>query len=228
MSEAVSEPEVPAVPGDLTAPTVPRLRGRIHQAAAVVSVFGLVWLAVIANGPREIAAAWVYGLATVLLYSVSSSYHVFARGPRVRPVMRRLDHSMIFVLIAGTYTPICLLALGGAWGWGLLIAVWTGALIGITLKVAGLERFRKFSAPLYIILGWLAVVAAPKLFDRPDLLMLAVVGGLLYTVGAILFALQRPGRVATWFGYHEWWHSFTFVAGVCFFAMNSWLILSAS
>ena len=211
---------------DPTAPTVPRLRGRIHQAAFVASLGGLAWLVVLANGPREIAAAWVYGLATVLLYFVSSTYHVFARGPRFRPVMRRLDHSMIFVLIAGTYTPVCLLALGGAWGWGLLIAVWTGALLGITLKVAGLERFRKVSAPLYIVLGWLAVLATPQLFDRPDLLLLALAGGLFYTVGAALFALQWPGKVATWFGYHEWWHTFTLVAGVCFFAMNAWLIAS--
>jgi hemolysin III len=217
VSEAVLDPSAPAVP---------RLRGRIHQAAFVASLAGLAWLAVLANGPREIAAAWVYGLATVLLYFVSSTYHVFARGPRFRPVMRRLDHSMIFVLIAGTYTPVCLLALGGAWGWGLLIAVWTGALLGITLKVAGLERFRKISAPLYIVLGWLAVLATPQLFDRLDLLLLALAGGLFYTVGAILFALQWPGKVATWFGYHEWWHTFTLVAGVCFFAMNAWLIAS--
>lgn len=206
---------------------IPRLRGRIHQAACVASPFGLAWLVVLADGPREVAAAAVYGLATVLLYLVSSTYHVFARGPRFRPVMRRLDHSMIFVLIAGTYTPVCLLALHGAWGWGLLIAVWTGALIGITLKVAGLERYRKVSAPLYIVLGWLAVVATPQLLDRPDLLALALVGGLLYTIGAVLFAMQWPGRVATWFGYHEWWHTFTLLAGVCFFAMNAWLIASA-
>ena len=216
----VSESPAPA------APPVPRLRGRIHQAAFVLSLAGLAWLVILANGPREIAAAWVYGLATVLLYFVSSTYHVFARGPRFRPVMRRLDHSMIFVLIAGTYTPVCLLALGGAWGWGLLIAVWTGALIGITLKVAGLEKYRKLSAPLYIVLGWLAVVATPQLFDRPDLLALALAGGLFYTVGAIMFAAQWPGRVATWWGYHEWWHTFTLVAGICFFAMNAWLIAS--
>ena len=211
---------------DATVLTVPRLRGRIHQAACLVSLVGLAWLVVLANGPREIAAAVVYGLATVLLYLVSSTYHVFAHGPRIRPVMRRLDHSMIFVLIAGTYTPVCLLGLHGAWGWGLLIAVWFGALVGITLKVAGLERYRKLSAPLYIVLGWLAVIATPQLLDRPDLLALALVGGLCYTAGAVMFARQWPGRVATWFGYHEWWHTWTVVAGVCFFAMNAWLIAS--
>ncbi len=145
----------------------PRLRGRVHQAAFVASLLGLAWLVVLANGTKEIVSAAVYGTAMVLLYLVSSTYHVFARGPRFRPVMRRLDHSMIFVLIAGTYTPVCLIALHGAWGWGLLIAVWTGALIGITLKVAGLEKYRKLSAPLYIVLGWLAVVATPSSSTGP-------------------------------------------------------------
>lgn len=211
---------------DLLLLSPPRLRGRVHQAAFVASLAGLAWLVALANGPREIVAAAVYGLATVLLYFVSSTYHVFARGPRFRPVMRRLDHSMIFVMIAGTYTPVCMLGLHGAWGWGLLIAVWTGALIGITLKVAGLERYRRISAPLYIVLGWLAVIATPQLLDRPDLLVLALAGGLFYTVGAVMFAKQWPGRVAKWWGYHEWWHTFTIVAGVCFFAMNAWLIAS--
>lgn len=209
------------------APAVPRLRGRIHLVACGASVLGLAWLVVLADGPRETAAAWVFGLAMVLLYLVSSAYHVFARGPRVRPVMRRLDHSMIFVLIAGTYTPVCLLALDGWWGWGMLLAVWAGAFAGITLKVAGLERFRRISAPLYLVLGWLAVVAAPQLIHRTDLLLPAAVGGLLYTVGAVLFMLQVPGRVATWFGYHEWWHALGVSAGVCFFAMNAHLIASA-
>src|SRR5688572_19573582 len=185
---------------------VPRLRGRLHLVAFAVSLVGLAWLVALADGPRALLAAWVYGLATVLLYLVSSSYHVFARGPRLRPVMRRLDHSMIFVLIAGTYTPVCLLALDGWWGVSLLIAVWVGAIVGIVLKVVGLERYRRISAPLYLVLGWLAVLAAPQLLDHLELLPFALAGGLLYTVGAVLFALKWPAPVAKWFGYHEWWH----------------------
>ena len=206
---------------------VPRLRGRLHLVAFGVSLLGLVYLVSLADGPRAVLAAWVYGLATALLYLVSSSYHVFARGPRVRPVMRRLDHSMIFVLIAGTYTPVCLLALDGWWGVSLLIAVWAGALIGIVLKVVGLERYRKISAPLYLVLGWLAVLAAPQLFDHLELLPFALAGGLLYTVGAVLFALKWPAPVAKWFGYHEWWHAYVVAAGLCFFAMNAYLIATS-
>jgi hemolysin III len=141
--------------------------------------------------------------------------------------MRRLDHSMIFLLIAGTYTPVCLLALHGWLGVSLLVAVWVGALIGIALKVVGLERYRKISAPLYLALGWLAVIAAPQFLHHLALVPLAVAGGLLYTVGAVLFALQWPGRTAAWFGYHEWWHAFVVVAGACFFAMNAYLIATA-
>jgi hemolysin III len=209
------------------AAAVPRLRGRLHLAACGISLVGLVWLVALADGPRALAAAWIYGAATVLLYLVSSTYHVFARGPRLRPVMRRLDHSMIFVLIAGTYTPVCLLALDGWWGVSLLITVWIGALVGIVLKVVGLERYRKLSAPLYLVLGWLAVLAAPELLDHLELLPLALAGGLLYTVGAVLFAFKWPGRTAVWFGYHEWWHAFVVAAGVCFFAMNAYLIATA-
>lgn len=203
---------------------VPRLRGHIHLVAAVVSVFALAFLVSLADGPRQLLAAWVYGLATLALYGVSSMYHVFARGPRIRPIMRRLDHSMIFVLIAGTYTPVCLLALDGALGWGLLVAVWTGAITGVVLKVVGLERYRRISAPLYIVLGWLAVVATPELVRRPQLVLLALAGGSLYTGGAVLFALHRPGPQAEWFGYHEWWHTFVVAAGACFFALNAYLI----
>jgi hemolysin III len=141
--------------------------------------------------------------------------------------MRRLDHAMIYVLIAGTYTPVCLLALDGWWGWGMLIVVWAGAAVGIVLKVVGFERFRRISAPLYLVLGWVAVLAAPQLIDRTDLLVPAAVGGVLYTVGAVLFALQVPGRVAHWFGYHEWWHTLGVAAGASFFVMNAHLIASA-
>ena len=205
---------------------VPRLRGRLHLVAFAVSLLGLAYLVAIADGPRALLAAWIYGLATVLLYLVSSSYHVFARGPRVRPVMRRLDHSMIFVLIAGTYTPVCLLALDGWWGVSLLIAVWIGAIVGIVLKVVGLERYRKISAPLYLVLGWLAVLAAPQLLDHLELLPFALAGGLLYTVGIPVLFVGRPNPWPKTFGYHEVWHAFTVVAAGCHFAAVGMLVTS--
>jgi hemolysin III len=169
-------------------------------------------------------AAWVYGLTMVLLYCASSSYHLYARSPRVRRVMQRVDHSMIYVFIAGTYTPVCLLALDGVWRWALLGIVWVGAITGVVLKVVALDRFPKLGFTLYLVLGWAILVALPTLANRADLLVLAAVGGLLYTIGAVLFALRRPRPVAVWFGYHEVWHLFGVAAGVAFFVLNRGLI----
>jgi len=205
----------------------PRLRGRLHQVAAIASIGGLVWLLADAHSPQAVVAACVYGLAMIALYFTSSSYHLYARSPRARQVMQRLDHSMIYVLIAGTYTPVCLLALDGSMRWVLLAIVWTGAIVGMALTLFALDRFPKLSWALYLVIGWAALLAIPQLLDRPGLLGLAIAGGALYTVGAILFALHRPGPVARWFGYHEYWHAFGIAAGVMFFAMNLGLIASA-
>jgi hemolysin III len=202
----------------------PRLRGRVHQLAFLASLGGLAWLISDANGARAVVAAWVYGLTMVLLYCASSSYHLYARSSQARRVMQRIDHSMIYVFIAGTYTPVCLLALDGVWRWALLGIVWVGAITGVVLKVVALDRFPKLGFTLYLVLGWAVLVALPTLASRADLLVLAAVGGLLYTVGAVLFALRRPRPVAVWFGYHEVWHLFGVVAGVAFFVLNRGLI----
>jgi hemolysin III len=205
----------------------PRLRGRLHQIAAIVSVVGLIWLIAVAHTRTALVAAVVYGLATIALYLTSSSYHLYAREGRARVVMQRLDHSMIYVLIAGTYTPVCLLALDGSWRWALLALVWAGAIAGVLIKTLALDRFPKLGFALYLVLGWAAILAVPQLVDRPGLLVLAAIGGLLYTAGAIMFALHWPGRAARWFGYHEYWHAFGIAAGGVFFALNFWLIAQA-
>ena len=202
----------------------PRLRGRVHQAAALASIGGLVWLILDAHSATALVAAWVYGLSMVALYVTSSSYHVYARSPRARRVMQRLDHSMIYILIAGSFTPVCLLALDGPFRWVLLGLVWVGACTGVLIATLALERFPKLRWSLYLGLGWAAVLAVPALGDRPELLVLAGVGGILYTVGAILFALHRPRPNAVWFGYHEFWHAFGVAAGAAIFAMNLGLI----
>jgi hemolysin III len=205
----------------------PRLRGRLHQVAAIASIGGLVWLLAVAHTAAAVVAAIVYGIATIALYFTSSSYHLYARSPQARRVMQRLDHSMIYVLIAGTYTPVCVLALHGSFRWFLLGLVWVGAVTGVLVALLALERFPKLSWGLYLGLGWAAIVAIPELAQRPGLIALAAVGGILYTVGAVLFALQRPGKQATWFGYHEYWHAFGVAAGGVFFAMNLAIIAAA-
>jgi len=142
--------------------------------------------------------------------------------------MKRLDHSMIFVLIAGTYTPLCLLALSGAWSVVMLATVWAGAITGIVMKQFNVDGLRRVSGFLYITLGWISIVTLPQLFHTMSVaaFTLVVVGGLLYTVGAIVFAVKRPDPNPAVFGYHEIWHAFTAGAGLCHYSAVLLLIIA--
>ncbi|MCB0963536.1 MAG: hemolysin III family protein, partial [Acidimicrobiales bacterium] len=166
-----------AVYVDTSIPPKPILRGRLHQVAFLASVAGLIWLVHEAPTPRARTVAWVYGLASVLLYLTSSSYHVFARSPRARRIMQRADHSMIFVLIAGTFTPIAVLAVPHPWKWVALATVWAGAIGGIVLKCLAMDRYPRLGAAMYIVVGWAGAVIAPTLWHRPGTLALIAVGG---------------------------------------------------
>ncbi len=206
----------------------PRWRGRLHQLAFFFSIPQGIVL-VIAAGADWVSrvGAGVYALSLAGLYGVSASYHRLKWTPPALSRMRRLDHSMIFVLIAGTYTAVSLLALEGWWATALLIAIWIGAVVGIALKVFGLERTRKVTAGMYIGLGWVAVLAAPKFVQhvRPLVLGLIIGGGVLYTGGAIIFALRRPNPSPLVFGYHEIWHVMVVAASLCHYAAVMWLVL---
>jgi hemolysin III len=199
----------------------PAWRGRIHTWAfwlTLPAVAALV-LAVDQLGARIGCA--IYGASLASVYGVSAAYHRLARTERAQQVMRRLDHSMIFVLIAGTYTPVCLVALPHNWAWPLLGSVWLLAAVGIGGKVWGSDLVMRATNSLYLVIGWLAVLALPVLVRSlsPAALTLLVTGGALYTVGAVLFYLRRPDPAPAVFGYHEIWHAFTVVAGVAHFAM---------
>ncbi|HYI62670.1 MAG TPA: hemolysin III family protein [Acidimicrobiales bacterium] len=202
----------------------PRLRGRLHLLAAVVSVAGLVWLVRSAASPEATVAAWVYGVTSVLLYLTSGTYHVFARTARARRIMQRADHSMIYLLIAGSATPVALLLLDGWWRAALLGLMWAGAVTGVVVKLVAFDRLKKLGGTLYIVLGWAGVLAFPALWSRPLSLALFAGGGILYTVGAALFAAGRPRLSSRWFGYHEVWHTFGVAAGALLFASNLGLI----
>ena len=207
-----------------TTPPRPKLRGRLHQAALLASVVGLVWLVDVAPTSRARAVAWVYGVASVLLYLTSSSYHVFARSPRARRIMQRADHSMIFVLIAGSFTPMAVLGVQAGWKWVALAVVWAGAICGVVLKLVALDRFPRLGGAMYIVVGWAGIVILPAMWHRPGTLALVAVGGVLYTLGAILFALHRPILSERWFGYHEVWHAFGVAAGAALFVANLGLV----
>ncbi|HEY3000100.1 MAG TPA: hemolysin III family protein, partial [Acidimicrobiales bacterium] len=199
----------------------PRLRGRLHQWAFFVSIPAGIALVAVARGAEARVSAAIFTASLTALYGVSAAYHRGQWSERVRSRMRRLDHSMIFVLIAGSYTPVTLLALRPAWGVTLLALAWAGAAVGVVITVLRLERWPVVGFTMYLVLGWLAIVAAPQLahsLSRPELALLAA-GGLLYTVGAVVLAGQRPDPRPAVFGYHEVWHTFVISASASHYAL---------
>jgi hemolysin III len=192
----------------------PALRGVSHIAATFAAVVGALCLYLLAESAGEYISAAIYSSALLLLFGLSATYHSFPWSPRPRQVLRRLDHSMIFLLIAGSYTPFCLLALGTAWSLALLSVVWLLAGAGVALKLAWVDSPRWLSVLLYVALGWLAVVAAPVLAATLPLstILVLLAGGMLYTVGGLVYALRRPDPAPSVFGYHEVFHLFV-IAG---------------
>ncbi len=198
-------------------PTPPLLRGWFHLVAFVVSLPAGFLVVAGATSTRARVAAVVYAVALSGLFAVSSTYHLRVWTPDGRRRMRRLDHGTIYVMIAGGYTPLCLLALRGAMGSGLLIAAWLGAAIGVGFAVTGLAEKPYFGLACYIGLGWLVLVALPGLTRQltPTHVGLLVAGGLAYTVGAVVLGLNRPNPYPRIFGYHEIWHVLVIVACAC-------------
>jgi len=196
----------------------PSWRGRIHGVAVAVTIpAGMVLTLVTPSGLPRIAVL-VYVLSLLALFSTSASYHLLTRSQRAQRTMRQLDHAMVYVLIAGTYTPVCLLALPRNIGVPFLIAIWLAAGLGITLKITW--RAHKTSGAMYLVIGWAALIILPWSYHMAGFtsLLLFALGGIVYTVGAILFYLQRPQLKPLVFGFHEVWHVFTVVAVALQFA----------
>jgi hemolysin III len=199
----------------------PILRGRLHQVAFFVSIPAGIALVGLARATTARVGAMVFAATLTALYGVSAAYHRGRWSVSTRRLMKHLDHSMIFVFIAGTYTPVTLLALRPAWGITLLALAWTGAAVGVVVTVLRLERWHGVGFVMYLVLGWLAIVATPQLVQslaRPELALL-VMGGVLYTVGAIVLARKRPDPHPAIFGYHEVWHTLVVGANACHFAL---------
>jgi hemolysin III len=189
--------------------TKPRLRGVSHQWAFFVAVVAGVVLVIAAPSGRATFAAVVYALSMSAMFGASALYHrVDWHSLAARRWMRRLDHSMIYLLIAGTYTPFALLVLDGGLSRAVLIAVWGGALLGIALKMLWPDTPKWLTAAVYVTLGWVAVIAFPQLAGELGVTGMALVagGGILYTAGAVVYALRRPDPVPAVFGYHEIFH----------------------
>jgi hemolysin III len=193
----------------------PRLRGVLHQYAFFASLASGTVLVLLAATIRASVAVAIYAASVSALFGVSALYHRITWTAPARRRMRRLDHSMIFLLIAGTYTPVGLLVLEGTLATVVLSLVWGGAVAGIVLELAWTTAPRWLGGTVYLALGWVAVVAMPQLFARLGVAggLLIVAGGLVYSAGAAIYALRRPDPVPLVFGYHEVFHLLV-IAGV--------------
>jgi hemolysin III len=199
----------------------PKLRGWLHAGSApLILIAGIVLIALSPTTTTRIGSA-VYVTSALLLFGVSAVYHRGTWSPRVWLFLKRFDHSNIFLLIAGSYTPFTLILLDGWARVTLLAVVWTGAVVGIGLKLFWPKHPRWLSAPVYIALGWAAVFFIPQFFHGAmefgtgiggAIFVLIVVGGALYTFGGLVYGLKWPNPSPRWFGFHEVFHSFTVVA----------------
>ncbi|MDZ7716462.1 MAG: hemolysin III family protein [Balneolaceae bacterium] len=189
------------------------VNGLTHGVGALLAMIGLILLlydAIMSGSPKHIVAFSIFGVSMVLLYMASSLYHSLNAKEKTLTLFKKLDHSMIYVLIAGSYTPVCLLVLEGNWKWGLFITIWALAFIGIIKKFIWTNASRWISTLFYLGMGWLAVITFPTLWERlPAAFMIWLgVGGLAYTVGAVIYGIKKPNLIPEWFGFHELWHLF--------------------
>jgi hemolysin III len=201
----------------------PRMRGWLHTYAFFAAIAAGVVLCTLAatvsgrHGVAPVLSCAIYSLTVCGLFGTSALYHRRVWSPRGYQIMRRLDHSMIFVFIAGTYTPFSVLLLSHVKALVILSVVWGGAVLGVALKVVTPNAPRWASTPLYIALGWVAVAVLPDILHAGGLvaLVLLLVGGAFYTVGAVFYALRRPNPWPRTFGHHEFFHACTLLAAVC-------------
>lgn len=195
----------------------PLLRGWLHLVCFFLAIPVGLWLVVEAESTKARVGAGIYAVGLIALFGVSGWYHRGRWGPAARLRMKRLDHATIFVMIAGTYTPLCLLVLRGWVATALLISVWTGAVAGMFLAWQTGYRLGLVRNTLYISMGWVSLVAAPQLAARldPEDLALIAIGGVLFTIGAIILATRWPNPLPRVLGYHEVWHLLVVAAVVC-------------
>ncbi len=194
----------------------PTWRGWIHAGTFPVALVAGIVLLIVADGAAATWSSAVFMTTSLLLFGISATYHRFTWSDRTRILLKRLDHANIFLLIAGTYTPLAVLALPPDKGYLLLGLVWAGAALGIGFRVFWIGAPRWAYVPLYLLLGWAAVLYMGDLFAADAAMMVLVIaGGLAYTAGAVIYGMKKPNPVPGIFGFHEIFHALTVIAFLC-------------
>ena len=221
-----SPPPTPADPQARVDPLPPLLRGWLHLVCFVASVPAGALVIASAGSTRGRLASTVYAIGMTAMFGVSATYHRRKWSAEGRRRMRRVDHGTIFIMIAGSYTPLCLLALRGTTGTAILTGVWVGAGLGFLLALTGFAEKAVLGLVCYIVLGWAMVLALPQLSRvlSGGQMALLFAGGVTYTVGGIVLGTKWPNPSPRWFGYHEVWHAFGVAAGVVLFLANLGLV----
>jgi len=189
-----------------------------HFSGFLLSIWALFLLLSAGSGPVEMIAFAVFGSTMLLMYSASTIYHMFNLSEKGTIILRKIDHSMIFLFIAGSFTPFTLLLMEGNLKWIMISVVWGIALVGIILKLLWMHAPRWVSLTIYLGMGWLGLIIIPYTFmELPAAAWWIVVGGLSYTLGAVVYGIQKPNPVPEWFGFHEIWHLFVMGGSFCHF-----------
>jgi len=200
--------------------------GFSHLVGLALSILGLVYLINVGIGQGtawHIVALSIFGASLILLYTASALYHLLPLAERGIKVLRRIDHMMIYILIAGSYTPLCLLALRGGWRWGLLVPIWVAAIVGVVISAFHISAPRWLTTAIYLVMGWLLVVAAKPLAHAMPAggFRWILIGGLFYSVGAVFYGTKWPRLKPGIFGFHELWHLFVMAGSMAHY----WAVL---
>jgi hemolysin III len=191
-----------------------------HWAGAILALAGLVALLIVGwSTPAKIVSLSIYGISLIAMFSASATYHMVRAKDKVLLILRKIDHSAIFLLIAGTYTPFCVNAFDGFWKWGMLSIIWSLALIGIVIKVFYIKAPRWLNAGIYVVMGWLCVGAAGQMVATLPTWVFAwlLAGGVVYTLGAVVYITKLFNFWPGVFGFHEVWHIFVMLAAAAHF-----------
>ena len=207
----------------------PRMRGWLHTAVFPISLLAGITLIALAPGTGGVIAAAIYAVTSAMLFGVSGFYHRNTHTPRVDDLLRRLDHANIYLIIAGTYTPFAVLALDGGARLTVLLIIWIGAAAGVAFRTLWMGAPRWLYTSLYIALGWVAIFFIPQFIAGVGLaaVILVFTGGVLYSIGGVVYGLKRPDPSPDWFGFHEVFHAFTVAAWICQYSAVLLVVLAA-